>query len=253
MATKSSGPPRVMDVTHPKNVRPSSNSRPVLVTNRPMIAEDPMIAQVAREAAEKGSELPAGAPSAPLVPSEEATVSRQAKLVKPISVSHADDVEVKPEEPIADTDTVAEVEDIETTYASDAKEPEAPSDSTAAPAEAVNDAATEQTYPAQRPAAAMHAANMPGEGAAMSIDGDDGDEDSEPRPETPEEKLSHDFEAHVAKGTYFVPINQAGKRRGRIVMSIVVIVLLGLIMVNLLLDMGIIDIPGLPHTTFFSF
>lgn len=253
MPAKDQEPPRVMDITHPKDVRPSSTSKPVIVTNRPMIAEDPMIAQAAREAAEKGAELPAGAPSAPLVPPDEPTVNRQAKTVKPISVSQDQDKEVQANTPTPKPETT---ESIDTSSETDKPASEA------AEAEPVQSTeTTERTTPeaSSEPATAEHApapqaADTTGEStiAGLSVDDSETDEDGEPRPETPEEKRSHDLESHVAKGTYFVPINQVGKRRSRMVLTAVLIVVLALITLDLLLDMGIINISGVPHTTFFS-
>ncbi len=253
MTAKSSDPPRVMDITHPKDVRPTSTSKPVLITNRPMIAEDPMITQAAREAAEKGAELPAGAPTAPVIPPDEPTVNRQAKTVKPISVSHDDEATTKPAEPTAELEATPEPDAAITIEppAKTTKEDE-PAETTAIAEEAPTDAAPEPATP--DPKEELQVAETPSETAITGLDVDDADtdEDDETRPETPEEKHTHDLEAHVAKGTYFVPINQVGKRRSRIIITIIIFVILGLLTLNLLLDMGILDIPGIPHTNYFS-
>lgn len=254
---KPAPPPQVMDITHPKNVRPSTNSRPVLVTNRPMIAEDPMIAQAAREVVDKNYDQPAGAPSAPLIPAGEPVVNRQAKTITPINASHADEVSANAAEPVSEpagtTDGVAPVqlEEIDQKAATEDLVQEA---------EKLDSADFDASEKAPEPKVAKQAPELqivetPSEPPAsdLVIDGEDTETDGNTHPDTPEEKQSHDLEALVAKGTYFVPINQVGKRRSRIMLTVIVFVLLALIALDILLDMGIINIPGLPHTTYFAF
>ena len=74
----------------------------------------------------------------------------------------------------------------------------------------------------------------------------------EDKQKTAEQKRSEDLEAIIAKGTYAVPINQVGKRRERILIGVLVIILLLAAMLNVLLDLGVVSVPWLPHTTFFA-
>ena len=69
---------------------------------------------------------------------------------------------------------------------------------------------------------------------------------------TDEEKRTDDIELIIAKGTYVLPINQSGKRKERIIIGTLLIVLLLALMLDVLLDIGVVSLPWLPHTTFFS-
>ncbi len=253
MPDKSSAPPLVMDITHPRDVRPSSTSKPVIVTNRPMIAEDPMISQAAREAVDKDFDQPSGAPSAPLVPPDESTVDRRAKTIKPIAFSHDQETVAELDSPSFEPEIALETD---ITSEDELSKPEVAEEVPMEPTKTPDSPAAGgslQPVPAEH-APALQVADRPVEGtiAGLTVDEPDTDEDGESRPETPEEKHSHDLEAHVTKGTYFVPINQVGKRRSRIVLTIIFCVILVLITFDLLLDMGILKLSGVPHTTFFS-
>ncbi len=291
---------KVMDVSKPGKTQPSTTSRPVIVTNRPMIAEDPMIAQAAAEAIEKkekatpkeevvatapvltprrekkimppsetaeeagvlnqSDELEASSTKSALVIAEEEEEPIQVKVAKKSESSAAseaveaesvgtekDTVEVKraavdvPDDPV---DGGVEDEPVE----------EAPDEKSAAKDESEKEevligvsAEKEEPTGGSTVGSSQDSANM-GEFTKQS-QMDQGDSDE--KEETAEQKRLAEIEKTITKGTYFVPINQAGRRRERVILSILFIILLGLLLVNLLLDMGMISIPGVPHTKFF--
>ncbi len=237
---------KVMDVSHPKDSRPAQTSKPVIITNRSMITEDPMIAQAASEAVAKKT-IPEDAsssdPAAPEAESEK-VVNRQAKTIKPVTTAAEPTAEVEVAEP-------------ETTAEETAPEPPAAADTPARapggieitqPSETKlanetrqleNKEPTEQAVEVDEPEVEI-------EGAIETEDDDDS-----PHEKTSEEKRYDDLEALVASKKYAVPIGVAAKQKARLVLWMLLVVVLAALLVDLLLDMGIIEL-SLPHTTFFS-
>lgn len=84
MATKKlAATPKIIDVSSPGQTAPSASSRPVVVTNRPILATDPMMAAQTAEA-----ETPATAPA----------VTRQTKVITPLKGATEKETAVVPEE-----------------------------------------------------------------------------------------------------------------------------------------------------------
>lgn len=221
-------PIRVMDVTHPRNVQPSTTSKPVIVSNRPMIAADPMIAGMPPKSTAEDVELPAGAPE-PTVPPEVVTQNHESKTILPTEdllrameqPKPAEKAEAQPEEvPAEEPATIAEP--TPATPEAPAKTQDTPAKPDEVPAIETNDEETEE------------------------------EDDDTPKPETAEQKRDHELETLIASGKYYVPINRSGKKRAMVAL-VIILCLIGLLAVaDLLLDMGIVRVSGIPHTSFFS-
>jgi len=257
---------KVMDITHPSNVQPSTTSRPVLVTNRPMIAEDPMIAQAAQSAID--IEKPAGAPTEDTPPDvlSAPEVTRQGKTVTPVSVKVGEAEPAKPEEPSVPpnqpqpqpvTITIdagpedAVEEQIAVAEPSEAQpepsaEEELPKESVK-PKEAETKPKTEPTpsFNLQTPKTIEKTTF-----AAMNDDSQLDEGDAETKEKTAEDKRQEELEAIVTAGTYHVPIGQVAKRRGRVLFLVVLIVVLLVVLFDLALDTGLFTVSGVPHTNF---
>lgn len=67
-------------------------------------------------------------------------------------------------------------------------------------------------------------------------------------------KRAAELEEIIASGKYAVPIDASGKRRTLIITIWLVLLtlLLAAVLADALLDVGILTIPGIPHTHFFS-
>ena len=342
--------PKVMDISHPSKTQATPTSKPVIITNRPMIAADPMIAKAA-EAALAGRVKPMANPSSEAEntfqsgddrPATAPIITHQAKVIMPLSLQTEEtkeEAEAKPKEDVEriepvenDPMAVAEPEeaiadpgDADATVESEAdeadskeplpnisigaekKSPREPtieiftkedlqkSNSVAVKVtkktgviqplaeEAGNDGLDKEveTVTQEQPLATkepskvknrgMHGGRKSAEPRSedaqttdpvimpeRTLPGDDTldsqlDADSqEDKQKTAEQKRSEDLEAIIAKGTYAVPINQVGKRRERILIGVLVIILLLAAMLNVLLDLGVMSVPWLPHTTFFA-
>lgn len=286
--------PKFMDMTHPAHVKPSTTSKPVIVTNRPMIAADPMIAEAAERAA--------GAKKSIAVTDDKETLEEKPlthggeKVIKPFSTTDkpaktgakakADPVEekpVKPEDPVADAAIAAVLKPAERTPLPD-DEPEETAEDTAGTTqkaetaeeptekpmaeESVDDTSAEITITGEDDAAADNAEMLETEGkpaeptpvpseksTAESTVNTTGVLDAATVPDEADDaadKEAANLEAIIAKGTYRVPIGAVKHRRERMVFWICFIVLLLLVTLNVLMDVGILSVPNLPHTTFFS-
>lgn len=77
------------------------------------------------------------------------------------------------------------------------------------------------------------------------------DED-DPKEETPEQKEVANLENLIATKKYFVNVGQSRGRRRALLFGVLLIILLGIVMVDVLLDMGVLSISGVPHTSFFD-
>src|ERR1700756_5035125 len=56
--SKSDKAPKVMDVTQPGKSAPSASSRPIIVSNRPMLRQDPMMSSVSHDQSEELTAFP---------------------------------------------------------------------------------------------------------------------------------------------------------------------------------------------------
>ena len=68
---------------------------------------------------------------------------------------------------------------------------------------------------------------------------------------TAEQIRQDELEELVQKGTYAVPINQVARKRAVVLLSVCLVLILLAALVDLLLDMGLLAVSGVPHTNFF--
>lgn len=257
MPAKSPEPMKVMDVTHPSRVQPNTTSRPVIVPSRPMVAADPMIAQSAMDVLTKsGAEKSAGDPVGQLEHTPELVIDRMAKTVTPDEVEQqaettpdvAADEKAKSTEP-----TLAGVPPVDTAAA---KELESPIIEITKPAEvtqAVDVAPASDEHKDESPSEVANPLAHSQSTFEMSESEDDETSDDDTTPEkTTEQKQAENIEKLIASRLYAVPIGKRAKRRARMILLTLLIVLLALITVDLILDMGFLKLPSIPHTTFFS-
>jgi anti-sigma28 factor (negative regulator of flagellin synthesis) len=240
--TKISPSHKVMDVKSPGSVAPESTTRPLVVTNRPVLANDPMM--VAKTDA--GTE-PASGPeqvihttkkiqpiNADVKPEEDEAAPEVADKGNPEDTEQApeslsDSAQAVAPEPVTNLGPSADTEKPEAAPA-EAAQTEAVQN-TASEADAVTESVTELHDP--------EAEKTQAEAAALEA----------------EAKRTEELEALIAKGTYAVPIDAQHKKRSRITALVVtaVIVVAALVAVDVLLDMGTLSLPfDLPHTNFFT-
>jgi hypothetical protein len=222
-AKKPSAP--IMDVAHPGKTAPSPNSKSVIVTHRPMVADPMVMPGKPGDDSSEGNDEPkhslpskgsSGAPKlrplSPAPPEETKPEPAAEKPVEPAEESPKPVAKTEPE-PIAKTDT----------------EPAgAPAKIEEKPAAVPQDAT--QVDP-----------KLPADPAALEV----------------AEQIKHDAEIDklVEGKQYYLPINTREKRRTKRVIALGVLVSLVLLVAwaDIALDASLIKIPGVkPVTHFFS-
>lgn len=237
--------PQIYDVAKPGKFTPAdATSRPVIVTNR-AIMRDPMMASgAANGTVESAESRPATAAKViikPLTGTEpaEETAAETDSIVN-ISVkspdftqddASTDGAEKKPAaepislQPLAETRRAIDSEPKQEEPADEpGTEPAKGSDTSAG---GTNDAGLPDTAQAGKAAAAEEAAI----------------------------KQQEELEQLVEKKQYFLPVNSVEKRRSLLttIFGLMVIIILGLLLLNLMLDAGFIQVNGLkPFTHFFN-
>lgn len=223
-------PAKVMDTVHAGDTHPTPSARPVLVTNRPFMSVDPMLTA---EQSGKGEEKPSGEPVAKPSdgPSGAPRLTREGKNLAPV-INQVDEVAEQP----ASQDTTAQE-----TVQNETSEPEKLA---APPSEA------EQTV--------HHTGGIkitPPKHDTPEEPKDEPEEDeteAENNEENPEAARNLELERHIAAGTYFVPIGQVKRRRRKVILLTVFILLAATLALDLLLDMEILKLDSIPHTSFFK-
>lgn len=225
---------KVMDVNSPGTVSPSANSRPVIVSNRPMV-EDPMMSKAAPEV-----------PSAP-------ALSGKGKTITPAS-SKKSDKETK-EEPAA-TETAEAIKFTSmpvTEKAAEAGAPEvaekpAPKEAEVAsePAKAAEkskETAKPETSNAKPEEKTTDAADL-----AMKLPEEPADKEQEKKKQLAEKAAAEQaeqekYEKIIAEKTLFAPIDQSASSStgGKVFMFLLAFVLLAVIAAVLLIDAAIIE------------
>lgn len=195
---------RIDDVKRPDKVTPGATARPILVTNRPTMMNDPMMAP----------------------PDEAASVNPQAA-----ALSHT----AKAVAPLGSGPAAALAESNQADSAADGKI--ISEDATAKPIESDPPADTEkEAADADRnPDAAASAKEVAAAEARV--------------------KREQELEDLIAGGKYTVPINAVQRKRSRtdtLLLATLAVVLI-LVLLDAVLDVGIIKLPStIPHTHFFS-
>jgi hypothetical protein len=219
---------RIMDVAHPGKSAPSSTSKPVIVTNRPLM-KDPMMA----ESPEKDS-------------SEVKIIGTPGKIkIQPLTAPVVEEADSTPE-------TV------------EVKTPNKPAPEPAPPEVATEDKSAEESKPADVTDDQPVAEKKTGEKTDTPEPEEAAEDkpDAEKAPDEIDAKAAEEAAKHQAaiqaltdSKKYYLPVNSIEKRRTKrvIALGIVLSVLLALAWADIALDAGLIQISGVkPVTHFFS-
>lgn len=245
--------PKVMDITQPGKSAPPASGRPIIVTNRPIIKQDPMVlgSEEGQEASAAISRVGKSIKIEPLhgddgvktvvEPKAQSKVTvpiavKDAKLsLKPIAEQTNDDAPAVSDEPAAataDKPGLAPPTTPEPVAPGSAQSPQSP-----APVAATPDQADSQEAPADDK---QLAANKTLEEAKKKED---------------EEKAARiaEQEKVIESKRYYLPIHSAKDSRGLRVALILLlfVIVLGLVWLDIVLDAGIIQIKGLHALTHF--
>lgn len=220
--------PKVMDIVHSNKVQPSASSRPLIVSNRPYMAIDPMLNE------DSSATEVAGAPAL------DNTGLNEAAEQETLHDSKAQEsvVKVPTEEQTETSEAKSEVEDSQDAHVSSeidepkitlpVEPPEINEDKEAAPeiSPTEEDVSEED---ATEPQSAAH--------------------EQEPARSARDEEL----ERLIADGTYAVPINTLRRKRRKLLLVLVAAMLVALALADIVADMGIISVPSwLPYTNLLS-
>lgn len=256
---------KVMDVVHPGQTAATPTSRPVIVPSRPMMNADPMLSKDETSTDEAPSQSAVGRTPA---------ISRQEKQIKPLTdidaaaeaaVASAPEEEpaMTPQESTPEESAKADVpasEEIETTE--EAHTDQVTTES-AAGERVLQPPVHDETEPVAKdePGEVEPESNQEEEPAKPELTPETVPEDVDKdiveteealQAKTAEQVRQEELEALVQKGTYHVPINHVARTRAAVVFTTLLVIVLVLAILDLLLDMGLLKISGIPHTTFFS-
>jgi hypothetical protein len=241
--------PKMADITRPKKTT-AEESPSLVIQPRPIIGHETSVSSPVSDE-DKPSTEPAPAPTAPTLPSE-------SKRTVIVPISGDDQKASKPEKPAAEKPAEPKQESAE-----------------AAPEKAVNTSAipgsTEKKQGVAPPASAEAAKDdTPEDEDADEDDAEDGDEkdekkgkDDKPNPETQKaleaaaaaEKREKELEEFIDSHQFFVPINAVARKRSvkHSALLTFLVLLLALVLVDLMLDSGLIFlVQRIPHTHFFT-
>jgi|GEM_PF-1077841 len=250
--------PKVMDITQPGKSAPPASGRPIIVTNRPLIKQDPMVlsSEEGQEASAAISRVGKSIKIEPLdgddgvktvfEPKAQSKVTvpiavKDAKLsLKPIAEQANDDAPAVSDEPAAvtaDKPGLAPSTTPEPVAPESAQSPQSPAPVAATPPTDTPDQADSKEAPADDK---QLAANKTLEEAKKKED---------------EEKAARiaEQEKVIESKRYYLPIHSAKDSRGLRVALILLlfVIVLGLVWLDVVLDAGIIQIKGLHALTHF--
>lgn len=269
MATKDSKTPKVMDVSRPGSSAPPSSAKPIIVSNRPMLKQDPMMATpdglekvttpgdtvpISRTAKTISVSSPAADPAAQAPTAAELV----AKAATP-TPEKKDDMEPKAVTPPTPAAQPASAETPQ-------KSPVGTPSPTAAPVPAeppkpVNDPGTPV---ASTPASAPTDEQKPAASSDDVANQDDSESDTQLAPnQALEEAKRKEEEAQtarlaeqekiVASRQYYLPMSTVEQRRGldRVLLILAMVLILALVWADVVLDAGIIHVAGIHALTHF--
>jgi hypothetical protein len=227
---------KVFDIAKPGKGTTSATARPVIVTNRP-IMQDPMVAATAPNLIDTKEPLPS--PAATKI-----TIQPLSETEKPedIDIKKKDEKPATPD-PVA-TEAVAEVaskdEPVTDAPTDEAKSEENNNDTESSETnESADDDATEGSDGTVSDTPAELSGKDAKEAAALEAAA----------------KQQEEIDKITESRDYFLPINTVERRRTKVmtVLGVILIALLGLLLINLLMDVGYLNINGIePVTHFFS-
>ncbi|MDB5181576.1 MAG: hypothetical protein JWP13_339 [Candidatus Saccharibacteria bacterium] len=213
-------PSKVFDVSKPGKTMAAATGRPVIVSNRP-IMQDPMVsAQVTAESDTSGR-------------------GSSKVVIKPLSGEE--------EGQTADSEVRAVASE-------PSKDLEEKSDDSEKSEETAEAAKAEPKVP-EKPDAESDTTDDTAQDGTPALDGANTSTSKEAAELEATAKQLEEIDKLTESKDYFLPINSVEKRRSKIVtiLGLVLIIVLGLLLINLLLDVGVISIDGVrPVTHFFS-
>jgi hypothetical protein len=237
--------PKMTDVTKPGTTVPSPTSRPIVVANRSVMANDPMIAQ----------------PDVPATPADAPAVHRSQKVVAPVSPDlqmPATDTDASEPVPAAEPEAVPA--DAPTTAAGTGTLFEKP-----APAETNAPAQPDTAVGGKGPSASGATEPGPKPAARPNPEASAADQDDVPTDATPdeitaqaaaaEEARRKELEQLIEAGAYAVPINAVQRKRSQafVVAMIILSIILALALLDAALDSGMLKLSfNVPHTHFLT-
>jgi hypothetical protein len=256
---------RIIDVQHADKAPTSPTSKPVIVTNRPILQDPMVVDKTAEEEVQKPVLASSGATiqplSAPEVPGEttKKKASKETPKEEPAAEEEMPEAEPAPEEPETPTEETPEESSQEPTEPAEDKPAFEPS-KTLAEIDAEVKGKPKIMPPAETGEPA--AEDTPTEEESVSDDQpasneDEGDKGANADIAEEEKQAKKDAELQklVDNKQYFLPINSVEKRRSKQVVVIGILLSLILIVawVDIALDAGLIEINGVkPITHFFS-
>jgi hypothetical protein len=213
---------KITDVSRPGKTMPSASGRPLIVTNRPVLADPMVVAAAGASAGDSTDETSTGeTPTAPVI-------KRTARTIVPVNAdAPAERPDSKPDgEP----------------------EPAAASADTAAKP-ATTDGEASQPKTTQEPSASRT--------TVASMQRDSGAEASAEaaREQAEQDARAQELERLIETGAYIVPINAVQRKRSRMFVAVMCILALLLLvaLADAALDANLFDTPvTVPHTHFFS-
>lgn len=212
---------KVMDVSSPGEAMPSPTKRPVIITNRSMVNADPIIARQRQNPVVPAEPAPEPQPSEPASntlppanqsePEQPQTEGESPDVTASVAEAHKEKVLTPPV-----GNVTSEQEKPQATDQQDLAEPAAISS---------NDEALEELKQKYR---------------------------GETVPDTDLEVAAREAEllAVAEKGTYKLPLHQGHGHTEKLLIICFVIGIALLLVVNILMDLDIIDVSGMPHTNF---
>ncbi|HSX06657.1 MAG TPA: hypothetical protein VLG92_02980 [Candidatus Saccharimonadia bacterium] len=240
-------PTKIDDVKRPGKSAPLPTSRPIVVTNRPMLANDPMVVSTVQESDDAKSA---------------AVATRMAKVIKPLDStlaadSSASETASDPKEPDTPTpSTVPELAvDIDALH--EQKEPSADAKPVAQAVPAEVASKVDNVVAKSEAAAGITTSEKIATSSNVKLERDPEAELTAEEIAAAEAKAKRDLELEqvITSGKYHVPINAVQRRRSRmhILLLCVIGAILVVVLVDVVIDAGFVKLPvSLPHTHFFS-
>lgn len=227
-------PANIDDIKKPGGVTPSSSARPILVTDRPTMATDPMIATDApKVVAESTHPMSHNAKVIrPLALGEDASEEALAKKKKEVTSEISSETESEPEAPAkVAAEVTAETAELKPgTTSATSDEPKK-----ADYAETETSEADDKSDIPETPHRDSEAEVTAAEAAAIEA----------------QVARESELEELIEKGTYAVPINAAHRQRMHLLTVLLwmfTLIVLAVVVVDAALDAGLIEISGVPHT-----
>jgi hypothetical protein len=249
--TSSKSGPKVFDVAHPGKSKPSASSRPIIVTNRPILQDPMMNTQVPIDVETIEKESPAAVKIRlkPLDGEDDA---------KEDSLENTKDKD-KPE---TDNRTIAVLaaEKAAEKAGEKAEEKEAaeseptPEDSSSKSEPEPTDETVQDDAPTETAESETAAESNDSEASDDNLPVEGSDKDAkETLALEAIAKKQEEINGLVESREYFLPINAVERRRSKVVsiLGLLLIVALGLMLVDLLLDVGFIRLGGVHSLTHF--